>query len=116
MGPAPEAVTKKDFRRRRSGLIAERANAVKPLEDRIGELEDEIDRAETELSKLHAKMQAASSSGDGERIGEISQGIYHCQSRIDEAFDALERLTATLEEKRAKFDRKIEALDAIRPF
>jgi ATP-binding cassette subfamily F protein 3 len=116
VGPAPEAVTRKDFRRRRSGLIAERANAVKPLEDRIGELEDEIDRAETELSKLHAKMQAASSSGDGERIGEISQGIYNCQSRIDEAFDALEQLTATLEEKRAEFDRKIEALDAIRPF
>jgi ATP-binding cassette subfamily F protein 3 len=115
-GPASEGMNKKEFRKLRSSLIAERGNTLKPLEDRIEALEDAIVHAETRLEQLNEEIQTASNNGDGGRIRELSREIRDCRNRIDEAFEELETVTARADETRAEFDAELEKLDSRKPF
>ena len=110
------SINKKDFRRLRSAIIADRGRALKPLEDRISTLEDQIVQSEAQLEALNEQMQAASNSGDGKKIVGLSQSIHECQNRIDEAFEELELVAAEADRKRAEFDKQLAELEASKPF
>jgi len=102
---------KKELKRRRSEIINERAKVLKPLEVRIRAAENEIEAQETALQKLNEAMQKASLEGNGQRIGEISQELHRCQSIIDRAFDELEAVTQSHQEKKAVFDSRLAVLE-----
>ena len=108
----PPKLTKKELRRMRSEIIAERSKALKPLDQRISRTEDDIDRHEKELDRLNGEMQAASQAQDGTKIAEISQSIHTCQSGIDLLFDELESLTEKSEAHKSVFEERLEALAA----
>jgi ATP-binding cassette subfamily F protein 3 len=110
-GESPVKLTKKEKRRIRSTFIAERSKILKPLEQRILSIENRIEKYEKELNELNADMLAASQAGDGEKIGDLSRSIHRCQSAIDTLFDELEQSTASLEEKKAEFEKKREYLE-----
>ncbi len=119
--PAPDAVrkqsppkpelSKKEIRKRRSDIITERAKVLKPVEKRITDAENTIDACEKDLEKLNADMQAATESGNGDRITELAQAIHTCQTKIDEQFEELETLTELLESRSVQFDRKLAELE-----
>jgi ATP-binding cassette subfamily F protein 3 len=104
--------SKKESRRRRSVLIAERAKNLKHMENEISVLEDLIDDNERELSKAEQRMQIAAEQQDGKTIAELSQRIHLCRSRIDQAFDKLELVSERYESRKHYYDTLLAELDA----
>ncbi|MBW1758872.1 MAG: ATP-binding cassette domain-containing protein [Deltaproteobacteria bacterium] len=98
-----EKISKKEIRRRRSEIIVQQAKVLKPLEQRITKTENKIEFYEKTLDELGEAMQEASEQQNGIRIEELSRSIHNAQSAIDKLFDELEKLTDTLEEKRAGY-------------
>jgi ATP-binding cassette subfamily F protein 3 len=102
--------TKKDARRRRSEIIAQRSKAVKPLQQRLTELENAIEAHEEELDHLNHSMQQASQKQDGQQIAELSRALHQCQAQIDRLFDELETATDEFERQSAVFQQQLDDL------
>jgi ATP-binding cassette subfamily F protein 3 len=113
-GPGLPAVrlSKKEARRERSEIIAQRSRSVKPLEKKIARAEQVIEEGDITLQNLHAAMQEATGAGDGLRIAELGKSIHACEQEIERRFAQLEELTDQLEGKRRRFDRLLKQLDA----
>ena len=104
--------SKKQIRRRRSALLAERTRTLKPLEDEMARIEDQIDSLEKRLHSLHTKMQAATGDGQGAEIAEISVAIHECQSQIDRLFEQLEAVGTERDQQEQIFNEKMARLEA----
>jgi ATP-binding cassette subfamily F protein 3 len=102
--------TKKEIRRQRSEIIAQRSTALKPLHNKINRLENDIETRETELNHLNEAMQQASQKQDGPRIVELSQAIHTCQSAIDQLFNELETATDEFDRQNAVFEDQLKQL------
>ncbi len=100
-------ISKKELRKLRSEIIAEKSKVLKPLKNEIQSLEDEIDSLEKEMDRLNLAIQEASQNGDGMKIAGLGKSIHECQQKIDARFDRLEILTETFEEKRAMFETRL---------
>ncbi|MFP3999686.1 MAG: ABC-F family ATP-binding cassette domain-containing protein, partial [Desulfobacterales bacterium] len=109
-------LSRKEFRRQRSQIVAEKAKALKPLEEKIRQTEEAIIKWEAEIEALGRKMQAAAGSGSGTKISELSRNLHECREKIDAAFELLEDLTSEADNRRADFDAHLEDLEARRPF
>ncbi|MEN8751148.1 MAG: ABC-F family ATP-binding cassette domain-containing protein [Desulfobacterales bacterium] len=107
-----EKVNKKELRRRRSELLAERARILRPIEREAIRVENEIDANEKRLDALTKDMQSASQTGDGTRIAELSQAIHACRTAIDRLFEDLERQSEVLDEQKRAFDEKMDTIEA----
>ena len=105
-------LAKKEMRRKRSEIINRRSKTVRPIEKRIARLENDIESHEVELENLNNYMQVASQDQDGKRIGELSQSIHACQSKIDDLFDELEKVTDELETQNKVYERELQQLDS----
>jgi ATP-binding cassette subfamily F protein 3 len=104
-------LNKREMRRRRSEIIGDRARVLGPIKKRIPQVETEIATREKELAQLSRDMQDAAQTNNGARIAKLSQTIHACQHAIELLFDELERLTETLEQKRAAFEKDLSALE-----
>ncbi len=114
-GQSPEVPvrwSKKQIRRKRSELLAERTRSLKPLEDEMAQIEDQIDALERRLQDHHSEMQAASRKGNGDKIAEISVAIHTCQAQIDRLFQQLESAGDKYERRKAIFDDKLNRFEA----
>jgi ATP-binding cassette subfamily F protein 3 len=107
-----ERISKKEIRRRRSEILAERGRKLNPLEKRIAQIEDKIDAAERQLNQLNASMQTASMANDGAKIADISRTIHACQTKIEGLFDELESATVAYENVKASFAGRMAAFEA----
>ncbi len=112
---APE-ISRKEFRRLRSEILAEKGRVLKPVEKKIENTEDDIVQWEARLEELNRKMQEASSNGGGGEIAELSRQLHECREKIDAGFERLEELSAEADARRADFDARLENLEAKRPF
>ncbi len=104
-------LNKKEMRRRRSEIIADRARALGPIKKRIPQVETEIASKEKELAQLSQDMQEAAETNNGARIAKLSQTIHACQRAIEQLFGELEQLTETLEQKSTAFEKDLLALE-----
>jgi ATP-binding cassette subfamily F protein 3 len=104
-------LTKKEMRRKRSDIIAQRSKIAGPLEQRIAGLEDEIENHENELDRLNQAMQLASQQQDGEKIAELARAIHANQSATEKDFDELEKITQELDRQNAVFEKQLQELD-----
>ncbi|MEE4263681.1 MAG: ABC-F family ATP-binding cassette domain-containing protein [Desulfobacteraceae bacterium] len=111
-GETTVRLTKKEMRRKRSDIIAQRSKIAGPLERRIAGLENEIENHENELNRLNQAMQLASQQQDGEKIAELGRAIHANQSAIEKAFDELEKIAQELDRHNAAFEKQIQMLDA----
>lgn len=102
--------TKKDTRRKRSEILAERSKAINPLQQRLKKLETDIETQEENLNHLNQSMQNASQDQDGQQIAELSRAIHQCQSEIDRLFDELETATEEYEQQSAVFQQMLDEL------
>lgn len=110
---AAPKLTRKELRRKRSEILGERAKIIKPIEKKIAAAENDIDAQEKQLDSLNEQMLAASQSGDGEKIAHLSQAIHAAQAIIDQRFDELEQLTEDQDQRAARFDDQLAALEAL---
>jgi ATP-binding cassette subfamily F protein 3 len=104
-------LTKKEMRRKRSDIIAQRSKITGPLEQRITGLEDEIENHENELNRLNQAMQLASQKQDGQEIAELARAIHTNQLATEKAFDELETTTHELDRQNVVFVKQLHALD-----
>jgi ABC-type transporter Mla subunit MlaD len=75
-------------------------------------VEKQMEKEEVELDRLNLSMQQAAQDQNGTRINQISQALHSCQQTIDRLFDKLEELTRDLENRKAKFDTRLQKLDS----
>jgi len=104
-------LTKKEMRRKKSDIMAQRSKIAGPLEKRIARLENDIESHEVELDRHNQAMQQASQKQDGQQIAELSRAIHATQSAIDKYFDELEKITHELDSHNADFEKQLQALD-----
>lgn len=103
-------ISKKELRKVRSDIIAERSRQVGPLKKKVQKIEDEIEEHETILEGLNAEIQSAVDLKDGKNIARISCAIGEHQTRIDELFDTLEKYSDELDEQLRRFDEQLNEL------
>jgi len=87
-----EKLTKKEARKRRSELVAERGRVLNPLKKKIHKAENDIEQQEESLEALNQEMMAASGAGNGSQIANISKKIHACNDAIEKRFAELEAL------------------------
>jgi ATP-binding cassette subfamily F protein 3 len=107
---SPEKPGKKERRKIRTDLLAERATVLKPLEQKMGELERALEGTENEANRLTQAIVEASRAKEGARIGEMSKTVHELRKMIDVYLEELEPLLKEYETKKAEFDKKIEEL------
>jgi ATP-binding cassette subfamily F protein 3 len=101
-----EKFTKKEARKRRSELVAERGRLLNPLKKKIRFAESEIEQQEERLNALNQEMVEASGAGNGGQIADISKKIHACNDAIEKRFADLE----ALHEEKGKLDKKFGVL------
>lgn len=105
-------ISRKELRRRRSEIIAERSRILKPIGQRIEKAEREIEIREQELKQLNEAMVQASQTQDGKRIAILSQDLHRYQTEIGRLFDELEEATDLLETEKKRFAPMLDQLDS----
>jgi ATP-binding cassette subfamily F protein 3 len=93
-------MTKKEARKKRSELVAEKGRKLNPLKKKIQKAEKDIEQQEERLNILNQEMMDASSSGNGAKIADISKKIHACNDVIEKRFAELE----VLHEKKDKLE------------
>ena len=104
--------SKRELRRRRSEIIAERSRVLGPIGKRIADIENEIESREEKMAELGRAMEGASQANDGDEIARLSQAASAHQPMIESLFAELEALTEDLEEKQAAFEESLQALES----
>ena len=99
---------KKEMRRKRSVIIAERAKSLNPVKQRIEKIEQEIEIQEQELNRLANATQEALSKHHGSAITELAQATHQCEKTVDALFDELEKLTNLLKRQEVIFEEKLQ--------
>ncbi len=102
--------SKKENRKIRAEIVSRRSAELKPLEKRNTELETELETLEKELGELNDSLIAASASGEGNNISELSINLHKIQSQIDSLYEEYEKITTEIENKSEEFDRQLEGL------
>lgn len=104
-------LTKKDARKLRSEIIAEKNKIIKPLEEKSASLEISITEYEEEVSAINEKLIEASSCGQGQLIGEYGKRLSELNKLIDEAFDELDKITQELDSKKEEYEEKLNQIE-----
>lgn len=99
---------KKEKRRQRARLIAERAKVLNPLSGRIEQIEKAIVCKENHLKKLAPEMEKAAQLNSSMKITALSQEMHTCRLEIDRLFDELEQLTAVFEAREREFNNQLQ--------
>jgi ATP-binding cassette subfamily F protein 3 len=111
--PSPLPPSRKEARRLRSEVIAEKSRVLRPLEKHIAELEKSIEAAEAEQTRLNGEIVAASQAKEGARIQELSKTLHQLKRMNDAYFEQLEPLLGDFETKKAAFDQRLAELDVL---
>jgi ATP-binding cassette subfamily F protein 3 len=111
-----QAMGKKEYRRMRSMIVAEKGRVLKPLEKKIEALENNIIDWEEKLEDLSMQMQEAAESGRGEDIKELSRQMHEYREKVDDAFVRMEKLSEEARSLKSGFDARLAELDKQRSF
>ncbi len=101
---------KKAIRQARAKIVQERSRVVGPLEKKVEELEARIEHLEAEEAEVIAALEAASVSGDGEAIAELSRRHGQLKSEIEGAFEKLDSATKACENASREYDERLDEL------
>ena len=106
-----EKLKRKEFRRLRSELLAERARVLKPLENKIAGLEQGIETAESDLARMNQEIIEASQAKESVRIVELTKAIRRAQDAVDSLFLELEKATQEFDARKPEFDKRLQTLE-----
>ncbi len=103
---------KKEMRRMRAAIIAERSHALAPLSQRISRLEKMIMELEERIETDNLTLVRATQVGQGKTIAALSISIHDARKRIDEVFGELEAASKEHLARAGEFEARLKALDA----
>jgi ATP-binding cassette, subfamily F, member 3 len=104
---APSVESKKERRKRRAEIIAERSKLINPLKDRILEIETAIMELEEKVTEENRSLIELSKTGFGEDAAEISQALHTHKAEIENLFEKLEELVEEHDSYYAEFEKKL---------
>lgn len=107
-----DTLNKKDVRKIRAQIIAEKSKALKPLELEIKKIEQSIYSLEEELDTNHKKFETATIAGDGETIKKLLISINSLEKNIEQNYLKLDELTGKYDEKNAIYEERLEQAGA----
>ena len=99
---------RRERRRQRAEIVADRSRTLRPLEQRMGELEESIDGAEKRVEAVNRELCDASEEGRADALPALSQELQDLKTRIDAWFEEYQRLSAEHEAASREFDRRLE--------
>jgi ATP-binding cassette subfamily F protein 3 len=100
--------SRKEIRRRRAGIVAERSSVLGNLKKRITELEDSISLLENEEQKTSQALLTASQEGSGEEIQRLSKVLHNCREKLAHLLREWEQVTEAHEEKDREFEERLQ--------
>ncbi len=95
---------KKEARKKRSQIIAEKSRILTPLKEEMTSLEDEIRTLEAELASANEKLIEASKIKAIDQFITLSKSIKDLQKLIDRKFERLEIVTKNYDEKNQSYE------------
>lgn len=101
---------KKELRKQRSQVIAEKSKVLTPLKEKISALEAEIINYENALKEANEGLLQASQNSNVDQFIVLSKSIKDNQKLIDVAFAKLTELTTQYDEKQAAFDLELNSV------
>jgi len=102
-----KGVNRKELRRIRAAIVADRLKVLGPLQKKMTEVEEEIVRMEGVVEKAQIDLAAASESGDSASITKYSKDYHDSKQRIDALFEKLDALSHEKDEKTREFELKL---------
>jgi ATP-binding cassette subfamily F protein 3 len=102
-----KGVNRKELRKLRADLAAEKTKVIGPMQKRIAAIEGSMVETEKEAEAQSRALLAASESGEAASISSHSKAYHDAMAKMDGLFDELAALTAALEVKTAELDLKM---------
>ncbi len=110
--PAKEVANKKEQRKARSEIIAERSKILNPLKAEMEDLEKSIGAWESEIAAINQELSQASQGAQVDRFVTLSKSLKDLQRKIDEAYAKLDLVTTKHDEKTKWFEAKLKEAEA----
>lgn len=108
---AAPSSNRKELRKLRAEINAEKGKVLKPLEDMVKNLEKEIEETELNIDALNAKLVEASEKSDAAAIAELSRELDESRQRAETGLEELLSATEKLEDKTAYYELKLSELN-----
>jgi len=99
--------TKKESRRVRSEIVAEKSKTLRPLKKKIKQIENSIEKREKESERLNKEIFKAYEDTGAERIGDLSKKKHDLNISTDSLYNELETLVEEFERRKKAFDDKM---------
>jgi len=102
---------KKELKRIRAEVIAERSRALSPLEQDIARIEKRIVELEERVRDENMALIRASQAGVGRTISSLSVSIHNAKKEIEELFEQLEAISGEHSVRVREFEARLEELE-----
>ncbi|MGD0230084.1 MAG: ATP-binding cassette domain-containing protein [Syntrophorhabdales bacterium] len=102
---------KKELKRMRAAIIAERSRTLAPTEREIARLEKTIIEIEEQMEADNAALMRASEAGQGKKIAALSVSLHGAKKKIDELFGELEAASYERLARAKEFETRLQALE-----
>jgi ATP-binding cassette subfamily F protein 3 len=109
--PEKQKIGPKEMRRLRSQILAERAAACKPLEQKVAAMEQSLLDDEAELDRMNREIAEASATHKSHRVIELSKAIHRTRDKKNKLYKELAPLLVSLEARKAVYDQRLAELD-----
>ncbi|HYA87854.1 MAG TPA: ATP-binding cassette domain-containing protein [Nitrospirota bacterium] len=103
-------INRKDSKKLRAAIVADRSNILNTLKSRITAIEGEITKLEHGLELATQDLLEASVKGKALEIKKLSQSIDDARTRIEKLFAELETVTAEHDAKALEYDQQLNEL------
>ena len=98
---------RKDAKKMRTGLVADKSKALGALKKKISELEEQITKLEFDVEQDTQRLLEVSIKGEALAIKRLSQAMRDNKARIERLFNELETVTNEHDAKAQEFDRQL---------
>ncbi|BAI81254.1 ABC transporter, ATP-binding protein [Deferribacter desulfuricans SSM1] len=105
-----EKLSKKDIRRLKAEVIAEKSKVLNPLIKEVEELERAIEESESRKTEVNSLILKYSMEGNFEEVASLSKELKNIEKNIDELYSRYEIKLSELEEKENYFQKRLEQL------
>lgn len=106
-GKKASKTDKKENKRNRAAIIAEKSKELKPLVEKIEELEEKIVNKEEELSEIHKEIEKATGHQDGLLLSELGEKLGALEVEIDSYYEELNEVTMVYDERSNYYSEKL---------
>jgi ATP-binding cassette subfamily F protein 3 len=107
------SMSRKDAKKQRSGIVADKSKVLGTLKKKIAALEEEITKLEFDVEQDTQRLLEATVKGEALAIKRLSQSVRDNKARIEKLFAELEAVTNEHDAKAKEFDQQLNELAEI---